>query len=224
MMTRYLSGLCVAGLGLCGGSWLVVAAVALGGQSAGGGYAHRVNLVTGAGLILVSTVTLLSWALAWRRRLRADGVLAAAFHPVSRRAARRNRRRLAREVRHAAWIAKRADRQARRRGVPAVRVPPAAEQPATLFPATAFPATASPATASPATASPATASPMGHDGASSADVLSELRALLGPLLTAAPGQQPWPPDHQAGPDWPGRARGSFDGELRRIADGEEAWW
>jgi hypothetical protein len=209
MMTRYLSGLCVAGLGLCGGSWLVVAAVALGGQSAGGGYAHRVNLVTGAGLILVSTVTLLSWALAWRRRLRADGVLAAAFHPVSRRAARRNRRRLAREVRHAAWIAKRADRQARRRGVPAVRVPPAAEQPATL---------------SPVPVSPATASPMGHDGASSADVLSELRALLGPLLTAAPGQQPWPPDHQAGPDWPGRAPGFFDGELRRIADGEEAWW
>jgi hypothetical protein len=191
MMTRYLSGLCVAGLGLCGGSWLVVAAVALGGQSAGGGYAHRVNLVTGAGLILVSTVTLLSWALAWRRRLSADGVLAAALRPVSRRAARRNRRRLAREVRHAAWMAKRADRQARRRGTPAVLVPPAAEQPTTV---------------QPVTASLVTASPIGHDGASSADVLSELRALRGPLLTAD------------------RAPGSYDGELRRIADGEEAWW
>ena len=32
-MTRYLSGLCVAGLGLCGGGWLVVAAAAFGGGS-----------------------------------------------------------------------------------------------------------------------------------------------------------------------------------------------
>ncbi len=55
-MTRYLSGLCVAGLGLCGGGWLVVAAVAFGGESAGG--AGRVNLATGAGLILASCVAL----------------------------------------------------------------------------------------------------------------------------------------------------------------------
>ena len=41
-MTRYLSGLCVAGLGLCGGGWLVVAAVAFGGRI--GGRAGRVNL------------------------------------------------------------------------------------------------------------------------------------------------------------------------------------
>ena len=34
-MTRYLSGLCVAGLGLCGGCWLAVAAVASGGEPAG---------------------------------------------------------------------------------------------------------------------------------------------------------------------------------------------
>ena len=40
-MTRYLSGLCVAGLGLCGGGWLVVAAVAFGGESAGRAEADR---------------------------------------------------------------------------------------------------------------------------------------------------------------------------------------
>ena len=36
MMTRYLSGLSVAGLGLCGGGWLVVAALAFGGFLARG--------------------------------------------------------------------------------------------------------------------------------------------------------------------------------------------
>jgi hypothetical protein len=51
MMTRYLSGLSVAGLGLCGGGWLVVAALAVGGES--GGRAGRVNLLTGAVLIAV---------------------------------------------------------------------------------------------------------------------------------------------------------------------------
>ena len=55
-MTRYLSGLCVAGLGLCGGCWLVVAAVAFGGESAG--RAGRVNLLTGAVLIAVAVQSL----------------------------------------------------------------------------------------------------------------------------------------------------------------------
>ena len=72
-MTRYLSGLCVGGLGLCGGGWLVVAAVAFGGESAG--RAGRVNLVTGAVLIAVSGLSLVCWSWAWRQRMRADGVL-----------------------------------------------------------------------------------------------------------------------------------------------------
>lgn len=69
-MTRYLSGLCVAGLGLCGGGWLIVATVAFGG--AGGG-AGKVNLATGAGLVLASCAALAAWAVAWRRRMRTDG-------------------------------------------------------------------------------------------------------------------------------------------------------
>jgi len=61
-MTRYLSGLCVAGLGLCGGGWLIVATEAFGGADAGG--AGRVNLATGAVLILASCVAMIAWALA----------------------------------------------------------------------------------------------------------------------------------------------------------------
>lgn len=117
-MTRYLSGLCVAGLGLCGGGWLVVAVVAFGGMN--GGDAERVNLATGAGLIVVGCVTAVAWAMAWRRRMRADGVLGERFATVSRRQARRNRRELTRDVRRAARSAKASAREARRR---ARRVP-----------------------------------------------------------------------------------------------------
>ena len=98
-MTRYLSGLCVAGLGLCGGGWLIVATEAFGGAGAGG--AGRVNLATGAGLILASCVAMIAWAVAWRRRMRMDGVLGRRFLLVSRREARRNRRELARDIRRA---------------------------------------------------------------------------------------------------------------------------
>jgi hypothetical protein len=113
MMTRYLSGLCVAGLGMCGGGWLLVAAVAFGGMD--GGDAERVNLATGAGLIVVGCVTAVAWVMAWRRRMRADGVLGERFDTVSRRQARRNRRELTRDVRRAARSAKQAAREARRR-------------------------------------------------------------------------------------------------------------
>jgi hypothetical protein len=91
-MTRYLSGLGVSVLGLCGGGWLVVAAVAFGGESAG--RAERVNLLTGAVLIAVCCLSLVCWTWAWRRRMRADGVLADRFPLASRREARRNRRAL----------------------------------------------------------------------------------------------------------------------------------
>jgi len=111
-MTRYLSGLCVAGLGLCGGGWLVVAALTFGGES--GGRAGRVNLLTGAVLIAVGCLSLVCWSCAWRQRLRADGVLADRFPVVSRREARRNRRALSRDVRRAGKLAERSARGARR--------------------------------------------------------------------------------------------------------------
>jgi hypothetical protein len=111
-MSRYLSGLCVAGLGLCGGGWLVVAAVAFGGKTAG--LAGRVNLLTGAGLIAVCCLSLVCWSLAWRQRMRVDGVLADRFAAVSKRAARRNRRALGRDVRRAGKLAERSAREARR--------------------------------------------------------------------------------------------------------------
>jgi len=111
-MTRYVSGLCVAGLGLCGGGWLIVATAAFG--VAGGGSAGKVNLATGAGLILASCAAIVAWAAAWRRRMRMDGVLGRRFLLVTRREARRNRRDLARDVRRATRLAQRAARQARR--------------------------------------------------------------------------------------------------------------
>ena len=111
-MTRYLSGLCVAGLGLCGGGWLIVATEAFGGAGAGG--AHTVNLATGAGLILASLVAMAAWAVAWRRRMLMDGVLGRRFLLVSRREARHNRRELARDIRRATRLARRASRRARR--------------------------------------------------------------------------------------------------------------
>jgi hypothetical protein len=111
-MTRYLSGLCVAGLGLCGGGWLIVAAVAFGGESAG--LAGRVNLLTGAGLIAVCSLSVVCWSIAWRQRMRVDGVLADRFPLVSRHEATRNRRALSRDVRRAGKVAERSARGARR--------------------------------------------------------------------------------------------------------------
>jgi hypothetical protein len=111
-MSRYLSGLCVAGLGLCGGAWLVVAAVAFGGESAG--LAGQVNLLTGAGLVALCCLSLVCWSFAWRQRMRVDGVLADRCVAVSNREARRNRRALGRDVRRAGKLAERSARGARR--------------------------------------------------------------------------------------------------------------
>ena len=94
------------------GGWLVVAALAFGGES--GGRAGLVNLLTGAVLIAVGCLSLVSWSRAWRQRLRADGVLADRFPLVSRRQARRNRRALSRDVRRAGKLAQRSARGARR--------------------------------------------------------------------------------------------------------------
>jgi hypothetical protein len=240
-MTRYLSGLCVAGLGLCGGGWLIVAAAAFGGAGAGG--AGTVNLATGAGLILASCVAAVAWAVAWRRRMRMDGVLADRFLIVSRREARRNRRELARDIRRAARLSKRATRQARRgaRG-PAGRADGEAPRGTSASGAPdrgnghhghAFGGHA-PGAAGLIGAGLTGAGQGGygygghhgggHDGASVADVLGELRTLrtlLGPLVATtshAPvlqaRAQP-PPAAQARPErpeWPPRGAGLLAGD------------
>ena len=85
---RYMSGLCVATLGLGAAGWLALAPVAFGYRSAGrpgpslpsAGLqrAAWADWATAAGLAVVSLVTLACWITAWRRRLRADGILAGA--------------------------------------------------------------------------------------------------------------------------------------------------
>ena len=100
---RYVSGLCVATLGLCAAGWLALAPVAFGYRSAGraGTSLHRAawaDWATAAALALVSLVTLACWVVAWRRRLRADGILAAGLTAAGpagnpRAAATRARRR-----------------------------------------------------------------------------------------------------------------------------------
>ncbi len=183
-MTRYLAGLSVAGLSLCVGGWLIVTVTALG---RGSGDAGRVNLATGAGLALVGCVTAVAWAAAWRRRLRADGVLAVSarpagrispvppMSPVSPREARRNRRQLARDVRRAARLSKRMTREQRPGG--AQQAPWNGEHLGDGW----HPVFGSPARERAAA---------GYDGASAADLLGELRTLLGPLLAAAASAQP----------------------------------
>jgi len=204
-MTRYLSGLCVAGLGLCGGGWLIVATAAFGVE--GGGSAERVNLATGAGLVLASCVAIVAWAAAWRRRMRMDGVPGRRFLLVT------------------------------------------GQGPA--FDGFAFNRHA-PSTAAWSAAGPGGAwfnghgghHGGGHDGASAADVLGELRtlrALLGPLVATAhapvlqaraqprPAARPPQAAPTSTPARPEQARQEAgllagDDELLRLADSEEAWW
>jgi hypothetical protein len=246
-MTRYLSGLCVAGLGLCGGGWLIVATAAFGGD---GGGAGKVNLATGAGLVVASCAALAAWAVAWRRRMRTDGVLGRRFLLVSRREARRNRRDLARDVRRAARLAKRAARQARRGQARLAGGEAAggtggngATDHGSWQNWRALTGHAPPAAGWSAWLAGAGLNGYGHsghhggghDGASAADVLGELRTLrtlLGPLVAAtshAPVLQPRAqsrPAPQAGPGRPPQGAGLLagDDELLRLADSEEAWW
>jgi hypothetical protein len=74
-MGRYLSGLCVAGLGLCAAGWLVLIPFAFGYQGRGWHAATLTDLGTGGGLAVICVTTLIAWTLAWRRALRTDGVL-----------------------------------------------------------------------------------------------------------------------------------------------------
>ena len=227
-MTRYLSGLCVAGLGLCGGGWLIVATEAFGGAGAGG--AGRVNLATGAGLVLASCVAMIAWAVAWRRRMRMDGVLGRRFLLVSRREARRNRRELARDIRRATRLARRASRQARRGARRPARLADgeapdwASANDATVhdhnvrvFNGDAFSGDAQTAAGWSAAEPCGTGSTGygyvvhhggGHDGAGVADVLGELRTLrtlLGPLVATShvpvlQARAQYPPAAQARPE------------------------
>ena len=199
-MTRYLSGLCVASLGLCGGGWLEVTSLAFGGKH--GGIADKANMLTGAGLIAVALITLCCWALAWRRRMRVDGVLMGRFLPVSRREARRNRRELRRDVRQTARLARRDARESRNEGglaqldlVPAV------------------------------------------SGDDAAELLYEIRTLLGPLLTAVEGRDdagggapavPEPRVPVAGEPCGGYpdiqvAQPGYSNGAAFAGDGEESW-
>ncbi|HZR49825.1 MAG TPA: hypothetical protein VFB06_09935 [Streptosporangiaceae bacterium] len=88
--SRYLAGLCVAALGLCTGAWLVLTPFAFGYPDRG--RAAVTALATGGGLAVVCGVALACWAVLWRRKLRADGVLAARQSRRSRRSARRQER------------------------------------------------------------------------------------------------------------------------------------
>jgi hypothetical protein len=93
----YLAGLCAAALGMCGGGWLVLTPFAFGYP--GRGREATTALATGGGLIVVSSLTLFCWALAWRRRLRVDGVLAPRQSRSAQRKIERSAKRQARAER-----------------------------------------------------------------------------------------------------------------------------
>ena len=90
-MGRYLSGLCVAGLGLCAAGWLVLTPYAFGYQGRGWHAATLTDLATGGGLAVICVTTLTAWTLAWRRALRAEGVLSRPERGPARARRRRER-------------------------------------------------------------------------------------------------------------------------------------
>ena len=90
---RYLSGLCVAILGLCAAAWLALGPMAFGYHGNGQHKAMLTDRATGAGLAVVSLGTLALWVIAWRRALRADGILPGTSRRQARREARARRRR-----------------------------------------------------------------------------------------------------------------------------------
>ncbi|HEY1624877.1 MAG TPA: hypothetical protein VGG16_13865 [Streptosporangiaceae bacterium] len=94
---RYIAGLCASALGLCAGGWLVLTPFAFGYR--GRGREAVTALATGGGLIVISSLMLLCWALAWRRRLRVDGVLAPRRSRAAQRKAERSAKRQARAER-----------------------------------------------------------------------------------------------------------------------------
>ena len=92
-LARYMSGLCVAALGLCAAGWLALAPVAFGYRGSHPHAAALADRATGGALAVVSLVTGVCWVLAWRRTLRADGALPQLSRRQARREARELRRR-----------------------------------------------------------------------------------------------------------------------------------
>jgi hypothetical protein len=83
----------VAVLGVCAAGWLALAPMAFGYRGNSQHKAVLTDRATGAGLALVSLVTLACWVIAWRRTLRADGNLPGTSRRQARREARARRRR-----------------------------------------------------------------------------------------------------------------------------------
>jgi hypothetical protein len=88
--SRYLAGLGAAALGMCAGGWLILTPYAFGYPARG--RAAVTALATGGGLAVVCAGALICWAVLWRRKLRADGVLPARPVRPSRRSLRRQER------------------------------------------------------------------------------------------------------------------------------------
>ena len=193
-MVRYLSGLCICGLGLVAGGWVAVAAVLLRGVPSN---ATLVSASTGAGVGLVSAVGIGCWWQSWRQRMRLDGVLAARAARVRRGQARRTRRALRRDMRRAARIARRASRDDAPQA--ASTVPPAGAVPLAVPVPPVGPVPSASAVPMGSAAPAGGAGPAGGTlrlgggcpAGSPAVVLTELRAILEPLLTgpmeAVPG-------------------------------------
>src|SRR5258708_5871839 len=90
---RYVSGLFVAIVGLCAAGWLALVPMAFGYRGNSQRKAVLTDRATGAGLALVSLVTLACWVIAWRRTLRADAIVSGTSRRQARREARARRRR-----------------------------------------------------------------------------------------------------------------------------------
>ena len=96
VVSQYVAGLCAAIVGLCAAGWLALAPAAFGYRGGRTGTAlHRATVAdwgTAAALGAVSLATLLAWVVAWRRQLRADGILMPSARRLARREAREQRR------------------------------------------------------------------------------------------------------------------------------------
>jgi hypothetical protein len=196
----------VAGLGLCGAGWLVLTPFAFGYQSRGWHTAMLTDLATGSGLAVICVITLLAWTCAWRRTVRADGMLSR----PERGPARVRRRR----ERGAGGQAGTTDPE---QVLTALR--------ALLAPMLDAPAEQAPAVAAAAAAEPAVASPVAAVASPVAAVASPVPAVAavvpGPRSAPDTGPQVMP----AGPEGLAVIESMLAGAelLMTGCDEEEAW-